>query len=49
MTKTLIHSMQASYQAPACEILTLGSEGVLCASVFGNNTEDGSYSEGIFD
>lgn len=48
MTKTNFICTPA-YEAPACEMVVLGSEGVLCASIFDNSTEDGSYTEGIFD
>lgn len=50
MTKTNFICTPA-YEAPACEMVVLGSEGVLCGSYFGETGEPGDdlHDGGIFD
>lgn len=50
MTKTNFNDAPA-YQAPVCEMVVLGTEGVLCVSYFGGDGEPGEdlHDGGIFD
>lgn len=51
MTKTIFKSTSVSYEAPMCESVALGTEGVLCGSFFGEGGEPGDdlHEGGVFD
>lgn len=51
MTKTIFKSASTSYEAPMCECLALGYEGVLCESFFGEGGEPGEelHEGGLFE